>query len=1408
MNMIKERMRNAVPWWAGFRGWGMGVALGAGILLNPAEAWAQVTGQWDFLQGDLRATVGSDLGYFDGVGGATALAAQFGTTASFGIAEIGGQTPAVMRVPKNTSAMGLVLYPEMEANGGGLGVNRYSIVMDVLFPASSSGRNRALLQFEDPFVNAVDAALLVGTSNGVGADGVFHGALAADTWNRVVLTVDLTATPPSLTKYINGAWVGVQSLSQGIDGRWAMNDRTAALGSNAALLFTDRNGVSETLYLSSLQVHNEVLAPTYVAALGGPAVGKIPATVTPKALVGALQPVPGDLLAEPGQRIEAQIFEGAQPVPVEGIEWKLDGVAITPEVSRPSPGVLVLRHDPGLLAPSSAHVLTLRFNDPSSGEMVDAGAWTFTMAPYNLPPLNPAIGSLLYLPFDEETAAQGGAVQDLSPEGNHGIVRLVEETGDHTVAGIIGRAFDFKESTADYVELTKPWSDLPNSFSVWVKVSPTIPNGTRVGVILGSFDAGNNINWELHTLGRPRIYWNAGAPDWNVSGQDFRTGEWEHLDFVRNPDTDTLVLYRNGRRVATRTGVGANVRPTVPSYVGADRRASGTPQFQGALDELVVYPQALSDTQVWRLYARALTLPQYSFASPQVIEVEPAESARRQPLLPILVARIDEVNSQTLVDRASVQMTLNGTNVAVQLVDEGGYLNVRHVPTVPLMPGSTNRVVVTYRNAGVEPVDARSEWTFVASQLPTITSEPLDRSVIAGATVSFQTTVQSTPPAVLQWRQGTVDLPGATNATLVLTNVHSAQAGIYTLRVRDAIGEVTSRGARLEVRGALPEDPAESLRVGLAAHWPFDTDLTSPVFGFDATARNGAGVAAPGRIGAGALQVSQSQSQSVGVTRQVIANNSLTYTAAGWFKVVGGTGRRFLWETSPANWAISTEITPAGTLKVFARNANAVSRDVDTLIVPEPDVWHHVAVVFDAALGEAAIYYEGVRFEQPLLLEVGIGTGDTTGFNIGTYRAADGRFFDGFLDDVAVWDRVLVDAEVAWLAAGNGVPAPLTSSLDPLVFVESPQGSTNPVGSTLFLSGHATGTAPLDYQWRRNGVDIEGAKATNLVFGLTNVLSGGRFTLVVRDSEKHLESSAAEVVVVALPTEPAESLAVGLSSRWSFDADFTGSTPALDGVPIRGASLTNVARVGGGSLSVSQAAQQYVDVTAPVIADGTLTYSVAGWFRVGGGSGRRFLWETSPSNWAISAEISAAGQLQIFVRQSILNSLSLNTGLTPAIGDWHHVAVVFDAVVGEVRVFVDGIPTASPLVIPAGSGTAPTTGFHIGSYRAGDGRFFEGQLDEVGVWTRHLTASEVQYLAAGNAIVAPIGGAIEITEVGLTSQGFRLVWRGGNAPYRVQWRAAWGAGDWMEAGAETSALEWTDSTSGLDARFFRVLGSP
>ena len=55
-----------------------------------------VTGQWDFQNGNLAASVGKDLQYFDGPAGATATLTQFGTCSRFGIPLINGVDAEVM----------------------------------------------------------------------------------------------------------------------------------------------------------------------------------------------------------------------------------------------------------------------------------------------------------------------------------------------------------------------------------------------------------------------------------------------------------------------------------------------------------------------------------------------------------------------------------------------------------------------------------------------------------------------------------------------------------------------------------------------------------------------------------------------------------------------------------------------------------------------------------------------------------------------------------------------------------------------------------------------------------------------------------------------------------------------------------------------------------------------------------------------------------------------------------------------------------------------------------------------------------------------------------------------------------------------------------------------------------------
>ncbi|MFM8359504.1 MAG: hypothetical protein ACKOET_13225, partial [Verrucomicrobiota bacterium] len=87
-----------------------------------------VAGQWDFDQGDLRATVGTPLAYF------TPEAQQktrFGTTAELGVGDIDGQAARVMEIPGDVNRnIAYVMTHGIAPNGGGTRVNQYTLIMD------------------------------------------------------------------------------------------------------------------------------------------------------------------------------------------------------------------------------------------------------------------------------------------------------------------------------------------------------------------------------------------------------------------------------------------------------------------------------------------------------------------------------------------------------------------------------------------------------------------------------------------------------------------------------------------------------------------------------------------------------------------------------------------------------------------------------------------------------------------------------------------------------------------------------------------------------------------------------------------------------------------------------------------------------------------------------------------------------------------------------------------------------------------------------------------------------------------------------------------------------------------------------------------------------------------------------
>lgn len=94
--------------------------------------------------------------------------------------------------------------------------------------------------------------------------------------------------------------------------------------------------------------------------------------------------------------------------------------------------------------------------------------------------------------------------------------------------------------------------------------------------------------------------------------------------------------------------------------------------------------------------------------------------------------------------------------------------------------------------------------TFAA--LPVITLQPRNQVVRSGTTATFSVSAAGPAPINYQWRFNGSKIANATNATLVITNIQSANIGFYSVLVNDSAGTVSSDAALIEL-----SPPAQSV---------------------------------------------------------------------------------------------------------------------------------------------------------------------------------------------------------------------------------------------------------------------------------------------------------------------------------------------------------------------------------------------------------------------------------------------------------------------------------------------------------------------------------------------------------------------------------------------------------------------
>ncbi|HXU76171.1 MAG TPA: alkaline phosphatase family protein, partial [Methylomirabilota bacterium] len=123
---------------------------------------------------------------------------------------------------------------------------------------------------------------------------------------------------------------------------------------------------------------------------------------------------------------------------------------------------------------------------------------------------------------------------------------------------------------------------------------------------------------------------------------------------------------------------------------------------------------------------------------------------------------------------------------------------------------------------------------------------------------------------------------------------------------------------------------------------------------------------------------------------------------------------------------------------------------------------------------------------------------------------------NGDLDEVAMWSRVLTDADVfnAFAKGTNGLG--LAATLPP-AFVQQPQGGTRFVSETFALSCLVSGDPAPTLQWYKGSNPLPGATNSQLLLTNLALSDAGTYQVVAGNGGNNLTSSPAILIVQSLP---------------------------------------------------------------------------------------------------------------------------------------------------------------------------------------------------------------------------------------------------------------------------------------------------
>ena len=352
---------------------------------------------------------------------------------------------------------------------------------------------------------------------------------------------------------------------------------------------------------------------------------------------------------------------------------------------------------------------------------------------------------------------------------------------------------------------------------------------------------------------------------------------------------------------------------------------------------------------------------------------------------------------------------------------------------------------------------------------PAITRQPVGAVLTQGD--SYLLAVEASGSALLsyQWRKDSVPLAGATTASLALRSLKAADAAAYSVVVTNSQGFATSAAVVISVVAAaiapsFASTPgAQSATAGTDVTFAVVVEGTAP---FTYQWLRG-GQALAGATGA-TLTVRNVQKTDEGSYGVAVSNP-------------GGTG------ISPgaALTVVSGASAPTITLQPVAQSA-ALGGSVSFSVV---------------AVGTAPFSYQW-KFNG-----VAITGATATTLPVANVQSSHYGSYS-----------VVVSSAVGSVSSLSATLSVLASAVAPVVATQPVLQSVE-VGASASFGVVATGTAPLAYQWKKDGQNIAGASNATLTLANVQTFSGGAYTVAVTNAFGAVTSSAAMLTVsVAAPS--------------------------------------------------------------------------------------------------------------------------------------------------------------------------------------------------------------------------------------------------------------------------------------------------